>query len=303
VVTADAEARRVDLEHDPDLHWALRGGGGGFAIVTALVVELVPVAELYAGVLVFPAEVGASGVRAYRDWAATVPDEVTSAVRFLRPPSRPDVPEPLRGRPLLTIGAACIGGREHAERAVAPLREIGEPVMDTFDVVPAERLTGIHLDPAQPVPGLGHHTLLRELPDDAIEAFVGAAGPESGSPLLTVMIRHAGGALGREPENAGALARLEAGYSMLAYGVPTSPEVAEAIEAHHDLLCDAMSPWAAPGAFLNQSERPAPLEEIFSSETCARLAEVKRRWDPNGLIRANHELAGGPTRFASGSGG
>jgi FAD/FMN-containing dehydrogenase len=291
VVTADGEARRVDAQHESDLFWALRGGGGGFAVVTALELELVPVSELYAGVLVFPAEVGAAGVRAYRDWAATVPDDVTSIVRFLRPPPRPEVPEPLRDRPLLTVGAACVGGSDQGEQWIAPLREIGEPIMDTFAQVPAERLTGIHLDPAQPVPGLGHHALLRELPDDAIDAFVGAAGPESGSPLLTVMIRHAGGALGREPENAGALARLDAGYAMLAYGVPTSPEVAERIAAHHDLLHDAMRPWAAPGAFLNQSERPAPLDEILPAETCARLAEVKRRWDPDRMVRANHELA------------
>ena len=70
-----------------------------------------PIADIYAGALVFPAELGADAVRAYRDWAAAVPDEVTSIVRFLRPPPLPDVPEPIRDRPLLTIDAACIGYR------------------------------------------------------------------------------------------------------------------------------------------------------------------------------------------------
>ncbi len=296
LVTADGEARRVDHDHDPDLFWALRGGGGGYAIVTALDVGLVPLSELYAGLLVFPAQVGAKGIRAYRDWAATVPDEVTSTVRFLRPPARPEVPEALRDRPLLTIGAARIGDREEGERTIAPLREIGESIVDTFDQVPAARLTGFHMDPAQPVPGLGHHTVLRELPDEAIDAFVGAAGPQSGSPLLTAMIRQAGGALAREPQGAGALAKLDAGFSMLAFGMPTSPESAEAIAAHHDLLHEAMQPWAAPGGFLNQAERPAPLEEILPAETCARLSAVKRRWDPDGIIRANHEVSVAPAR-------
>ena len=291
LVTAEGERRRADSEHDPDLFWALRGGGGSFGIVTALHVELLPVAEAYAGLLVFPAEVGAEGVRGYRDWAATTPEEVTSIVRFLRPPDRPDVPEPLRDRPLLTIGAATIGDRQTGERAIAPLREIAEPIVDTFDQIPSEKLIGFHMDPAQPAPGLGHHTLIRELPDEAIDAYVGAAGPESGSPLLTAMIRHAGGALGRAPEGAGALAKLDAGFSLLAFGVPISPEAAEAINAHHDLLHDALQPWAASGAYFNQSERPASLGEILPPEVTRRLAEVKHHWDPDGTIRANHEVS------------
>ena len=78
LVTADGEQRTVDAENDADLFWALRGGGGGYAIVTALHVDLLPIAEIYAGALLFPAEVGAEAVRAYRDWAATVSDDVTS---------------------------------------------------------------------------------------------------------------------------------------------------------------------------------------------------------------------------------
>ncbi len=83
LVTADGEARTVDGENDPDLFWALRGGGGGYAIVTALQIELLPIADLYAGALVFPAAVGGEAVRTYRDWAANLPDEVTSIVRFV----------------------------------------------------------------------------------------------------------------------------------------------------------------------------------------------------------------------------
>src|SRR4051795_8098492 len=91
VVTADGEQRRIEAENEPDLFWALRGGGGGYAIVTALHVDLLPIAEAYAGALLFPAEVGAEGVRAYREWAAEQPDEVPSVVRFVTPPPIPDV--------------------------------------------------------------------------------------------------------------------------------------------------------------------------------------------------------------------
>ncbi len=74
-------------------------------------------------------------------------------MRFLRPPPFPDVPEPIRDRPLLTIDAAHIGSREEGEKIIAPLRELGEPIMDTFAQVPAEQLCRIHMDPEQPVPG------------------------------------------------------------------------------------------------------------------------------------------------------
>src|SRR5262249_4291765 len=76
LVTADGEARTVDADNEPDLFWALRGGGGGYAIVTALHVELTPVGEVYAGALLFPPDRTADGVHAYRDWTASAPEEV-----------------------------------------------------------------------------------------------------------------------------------------------------------------------------------------------------------------------------------
>ncbi len=197
VVTADGEPRTVDAGSEPDLFWALRGGGGGYAIVTALHVDLFPVAEAYAGALLFPPDVTEDGLRRYRDWTAEAPEEVGSMVRMLNLPPIPDIPEEIRGKKWLAITAACIGGKEEGEKAIAPLLEIGEPAMNSFDQVPATALTRIGMDPEPPVPGLGHHATLNELPDEAIDAFVGAAGPEADSPLLLAELRHLGGALAR----------------------------------------------------------------------------------------------------------
>jgi FAD binding domain-containing protein len=290
LVAADGEPRTVDAENDADLFWALRGGGGDYAIVTALHLDLVPVAEAYAGALLFPAEVGAAAIRTYRDWTETVPEEVTSIVRFLRPPPVPDVPEPLRNLPLLTIDAACIGSQEEGERLTAPLREIGEPIMDTFAQIPAEGLCRIHMDPEQPVPGLGHHKLIRELPDEAIDAFVELADPE-GSPLLLAELRQLGGGLGREAAGSGALSHLNADFVMFGIGMPMSPDLATAIEGHLDRLDEAMAPWRADGGYFNFAERPCDADAILPAETCARLAEIKRQWDPDGMIVANHAVA------------
>jgi hypothetical protein len=292
LVTAAGEPRTVDAENDADLFWAMRGGGGGYAVVTALHLELLPLTDLYAGTMIFPAELGAEAIRAYREWAAGVPDEVTSIVRLLRPPPIPDVPEPLRNRPLITIGAACIGDRETGERTIAPLLEIGEPIMSGFDQMPAAALCHIHMDPEHPVPGLGHHALIGELPDAAIDAFVAAGpGPDTGSSLLLAELRQLGGALAREPDGAGALAKLDAPFVLEAIGSPMSPELAASIPADLDRLDEAMAPWKANGGYFNFAERPCDVDAILPAETCTRLADAKRRWDPDGTLVANHAVS------------
>jgi len=291
LVTADGEARTIDAETDPDLFWALRGGGGDYGVVTALHLSLVPLANVYAGALLFPAEVGADGVRAYRDWTAGVSEDVTSIIRFLRPPDIPDVPEFLRGKALLVIDAACIGDQAAGEAAIAPLREIGEPILDTFGQIPAPGLCKIHMDPEQPVPGNGHHRVLRELSDEAIEAFVGVAGPDSGTPLLLTELRHLGGALGRPDPDGGALSHLDAGWAMYGVGMVMSPEMGEAVTAGLDRMHEAMEPWAADGGYFNFAERPCDADAILPAEVCARLAEVKRKYDPEGRVFGNHAVS------------
>jgi FAD binding domain len=291
LVTAAGAAMTVDADDGADLFWALRGGGGAYAIVIAMHLDLVPVVDAYAGVLVFPAELGAGAVRAWRDWTETVSDDITSVVRFLHPPDLPGVPEPVRGRRLLTIDAACIGTREQGEAAIAPLRALGEPIVDTFDQISAAGLCRIHMDPEQPVPGRGHHRPLHELPDAAIEAFVGLVGPESDSPLVSAEIRHLGGALGRPDPRGGSLTHLDAAYVMLGIGVPMTHELGEAIEDRLNRLGEAMEPWAAQGGYFNFAERPCNANTILPAEVCARLAEVKRHWDPEGTIVAAHPAA------------
>ncbi len=291
LVSADGEQRTVDAENEPDLFWALRGGGGGYAIVTALQLRLIPIAEIYAGALVFPAELGAEAVRAYRDWAAGVSDDVTSVVRFVTPPPIPDVPEPIRGRPLLTIDGACIGDQATGEEIVAPLRELGETIMDTWGQIPAEGLCRIHMDPENPVPGVGEGMTIRELPDEAIDAFVSVAGPDSGSPMLLSELRHIGGALGRPDPDGGALTHLETEFVMYSVGMPMTPELGAAIPQHLAKIEQTMQPWAGEGSYYNFTERSCDADAILPADVCARLAEVKRQWDPDGMIVANHSVS------------
>jgi hypothetical protein len=291
LVTADGEARSVDADTEPDLFWALRGGGGGFAIVTALHVELLPISEAYAGALLFPPELTADGLRAYRDWTASAPEDVGSMVRMLNLPPIPDIPEPVRGKKWLAISAVVIGSEDEGKQAIEPLREIGEAAMDSFAQMPATGLTRIAMDPEPPVPGLGHHRVINELPDEAVEAFVEAAGPDSGSPLLLAELRHLGGALARPAESGGALNKLDGEFVMLGIGMLMDPALKDPIAAQLDELADAMQPWAAEGGYYNYAERPCDVDAILPEETCRRLSQVKRSWDPDELIRSNHSVA------------
>ena len=138
------------------------------------------------------------------------------------------------------------------------------------------------MDPEPPVPGLGHHRVIEELPDEAIDAFYEAAGPESDSPLLLAELRHLGGALARPAENGGALDKLDGEFAMLGIGMLMDPAMREPIEGQLDKLSGAMEPWAAEGGYFNYAERASDVEAILPAETCDRLAQVKRSWDPGG---------------------
>ena len=236
VVTADGEPRTVSADSDPDLFWALRGGGGDYAIVTSLHLELLPIAEAYAGGILFPPELTADGLRAYRDWCAQVPEEVGSMVRMLNLPPIPDIPEEIRGKKWFAVTVVSIGTEDEGRERVAPLLEIGEPVMSTVGQIPAPGLTRIAMDPEPPVPGLGHHRVIKELPDEALDAFYESAGPESDSPLLLAELRHLGGALARPDENGGALNKLDGEFTMLAIGMLMDPAMKDPIEGQLDRL-------------------------------------------------------------------
>jgi hypothetical protein len=147
------------------------------------------------------------------------------------------------------------------------------------------------MDPEQPVPGVGDGLTLRELPDEAIEAWTGLIGPGAGSPLLLSELRQLGGALGRPADDGGALSGIDAGFVLYSVGISPTPELGEAISAYLERLEAEMAPWRADGSYFNFSDAPIGVEQILPADVCARLGEVKRRWDPEGRIVANHALA------------
>jgi FAD/FMN-containing dehydrogenase len=290
IVTADARLRRVDAEHDSELFWALRGGGGNFGVVCAIEFELHPVPELSAGILAWPWERAGEVLRAWRAWVQDVPDEVTSVGRILQVPPLPDIPEIFRGRRLVVIEAAYLGGEAAGAELIAPLRDLG-PEIDTFAPAPPVALSFLHNDPDHPVAGVSDHLMLGDMPAEAIDALVRAGGPGSCSPLLSLELRHLGGALARREADHGALPRIDGDFLLYGVGMAMTPEMAGALRAHFPDIRKAMDPWVAGREALNFVGHPVDSACAYDELTYRRLRDVKAKHDPSNVFCATHPIA------------
>ena len=153
-------------------------------------------------------------------------------------------------------------------------------------------LSQMHMDPEHPVPGVGDGILLDEFGPEAISALLGITGPGTNSPLLSVEIRHIGGAVAREGDGHGVLASIEAPFALFGVGIPMSPEMGAAIGGTLDGMRSSMAPYIASQAYFNFSERSTdPATFYGAAERYARLCKIKSMVDPVGMFRANHALS------------
>ena len=287
LVTAEGRFVRLDGENEPDLFWAVRGGGGSFGVVTAIELELYPTPELYAGAMFWPVERAGEVLRRWRDWAETVPNEVTSVGRILHFPPFPDVPEPMRGNSFVIIEAVLVGSESEGAALVTPLREL-EPVMDTFAAVAPTALQHLHMDPPHPVPGIGDGLFLERLPDEAIDAIVQTGVP----PLVTLEIRQLGGAMASSSQHHGAVGTLDAGYVMFAVGMAPTPEIAAAVGEAVDLVKTGLAPWESERTYFNFSERQVGGARLYPLKTYTyqRLRKIRAAHDPGEMFVSNHPI-------------
>ena len=294
IVTADGSIRRVDARNDPDLFWAVRGGGGNFGLVTALEFTLYPIADAYAGMLVWDRAQADAVVREWARWSASAPDEVTTSLRVMSFPPMPELPEFIRGRQLVIIDGAVLSDDASAESLLEPLRALA-PEMDTFARVPAASLSRLHMDPEGPTPAVSGSVLLDALPEDAVDAFLAEVGPGSTSSLLAAELRQLGGALGRPHHGAGALPRLDAAYAGFFVAVAATPEMAAQGLADARSLEQALAPWSSGKSFLNFTESRMDTRSAFDQDSFVRLGNVRATVDPEGVFVANHQIpvAGG----------
>jgi FAD/FMN-containing dehydrogenase len=205
-------------------------------------------------------------------------------------PPIPEVPEPFRGRAFVLVEAAYCGPEADGAALLQPLRKLG-PEMDTLATIPVDGLSELHMDPPQPVPFAGDGMLLSQLPAEAVDALVGIAGAGSGSPLLSVEVRHVGGALAKASPSNGALPSVDAGFALYAVGMAMDAEMKAAVQAHAAKVQDALAAWSAGRSFMNFTERRADPGEFFDAATYERLRRVKAEYDPDAVIRANHPIS------------
>ncbi len=220
-VTPDGELERSEeLPHE--------------GVITALELVLHPADDLYAGALFFSFDRAAEVLHAWRDWTETAPREITSVGRLMQFGDGPDVAELVRGRSFVVLEAAYVGTEADGAELIRPLRAL-RPELDTFTIVPPSALGHLHMEPEHPVARLADDGVVGALPAAAIDDLLAVAGPGSGSPLATVELRHA----------SGALETLEQGYFTYAAGLPTDTASAAAIEAQLALDAAALAPYGA----------------------------------------------------------
>jgi FAD binding domain/Berberine and berberine like len=290
MVTADGRLVRADHEHEPDLFWAVRGGGGSFGVVTALEFRLFPHTQAYAGALWYPIQRAPEVLHAWSELTrGPVPDELTTIGRLLNFPPIPQIPEPVRGQSFAIVEVYHTGNPAQADELLAPLRGLG-PVNDTITTVPMPELSHLHMDPEQPLPYAGDGMLLADLPAAAVDAFVQVSGAEARFPLLSVEIRHLGGELARPRPGSGALACLDADYALFAVSMTPVPELVAPVMAQVEAVKDALAPWAARQMYLNFAETQTPAAPFWTEHAYQRLRRIKAAVDPHNLIRANHPV-------------
>ncbi|UYM07644.1 FAD-binding oxidoreductase [Solicola gregarius] len=288
LVLADGTPVRTDATHDPELFWALRGGGGNLGVVTALEFRMYDIATAYAGILMWDLADVEPVLREWAAWAPSAPDEITTSFRAMRLPDLPDIPEFLRGRRIAIVDGAVLGSDEYGSELLAGLRAL-RPELDTFARVPAASLVRLHMDPEGALPFVSDSTMLQALPDAALNAYLEHVGPDADSSLLMGELRQLGGALSR-PDPGGVLSHLDAQFLAFGVALAPTPELGAAGLRDASALVSALTPYSGGRQYLNFCERPVDLRTAYHDDVWRRLVDVRSAVDPHRVLLANHPL-------------
>jgi FAD/FMN-containing dehydrogenase len=289
VVLASGEQRRVDADSEPALFWALRGGGGPGAIVTALELKTHPIGEVSAGMLAWPAEHAGDVLEQFWRLTLDAPESFSAVFRYLSLPPVETVPAPLRGRRVVAVIAAHLGTERDGARLIGTLRSSGPTLVDTFAPIGVADLVRVAGDPEAPVPGRGDGFMIERIDPELVRIVADLIARDGLAPLVMLELRQLGGALAQPPAGHGALASLPGGFSVFASGAVIGAEDRLAIDAQLDALRERLAPWITPRALLSSSRAGTDPAEGFDSDTWDRLSAIRERFDPSGLILGNRE--------------
>lgn len=283
VVDAAGDHATVTATSDPDLFWALRGGGGDLAVVTAMEVDLEPVPAFSGGRLAWPAERALEVLDVFRTVTATAPDTLSLWFSRVEAPGTPAV---------VVVHAAYLGDADGARDLLRPFAAVpgvlGPGLGAAIGPVGLADVGDITADPTDPAAGRSRAELLARVDDEAVDRLF--TSPTA--PLLVLQLRHLGGALTSPGDDAGALGAIVEPYLLYAFGLAFEPGLASAVAHRLATLpaeLEGVATGRKPATFLSPSESAAA---AYDETALARLRDLKRSRDPHGTIRGSHPLLG-----------
>jgi FAD/FMN-containing dehydrogenase len=287
VVTADGRVLRADAEQNPDLYWAIRGGGGNFGVATRLQFRVHPLKTVTGGMLMLPAtaEVVAGFVAA----AEPAPEDVSTIANVMLAPPLPFIPEEQRGEIVVMGLIVHAGPPDEAERALAPFRELATPLVDALKPMPYPEVYPPEEGDFRPL-SVGRNLFLDTVDVGVAETILEHLRASTALGAMT-QLRVLGGAMARVPADATAFAhrtsRIMANVGAI-YATPDEAPVHEAWVTR----AEAALRQDDPGAYVNfiEGEDKSQVRAAYPAGTWERLAQVKRRYDPANLFRMNHNV-------------
>ena len=291
LVTADGEIVRAAADENPELLWALRGGGGNFGVVTALELRLHPVGPAVLGGLVLhPAERGPELLRLFRDVMLGAPEELGLAFAYITAPDEPDVPPELRGQPAAMVAGMYAGTLEQGEKALRELRSFGPPAADYFEPTTYAEFQSSLDDP----PGYRNYWTaehLAELTDEVIAAISRRSAEIPASPSQLFIVPW-GGQLSRVGPETSPLAGRGTAFVVHPLLLWEEQGDDERMIALGRAYREDLAPFSTGAAYLNflGDEGEERVRAGFGGDSYARLARVKAKWDPDGVFHGNQSL-------------
>jgi FAD/FMN-containing dehydrogenase len=292
VVTADGKLVRASETENPDLFWALRGGGGNFGVVTSFEFELHPLGpEVLSGLVVHPLEKAPELLPEFRRIAKQAPDELTTWVVMRKAPPLPFLPAEWHGKEVLIFAACYSGDMKEGEKAMKALRGLGKPIADVVSPHPFAAWQAA-FDPLL-TPGARNYWKshdFADLPDAAINVILDAVR-QLPSPECEVFIAHVGGAMARVAANATAWPNRDAHFIMNVHTRWRDKAQDQGCIAWARHLFEAAAPFASGSVYVNfmPDDEKDRVEKAYGTNY-RRLAEIKRHYDPGNLFRMNQNI-------------
>ena len=293
VVLADGSFVIASEESNPDLFWALRGGGGNFGVVTSFLFRAHPVHMVYAGPIFWDIAHAREIMRWYRGFLSTAPEELCCFLGLKTVPSTAPFPREIWGQRICALISCYNGSEEEGVAAMLPLREALPPrLLDGMATIPFPALQGL-FDPLFP-PGLQWYwkgDFVKDLPDEAIDAHLEQAA-KTPSELSLVHLYPIDGAVHRVAADATAWSPRDATWSMVIAGIDPDPGKAPDLKRWARQYWEAVHPFNLEGGYVNfmmQDEEASRVQATYGANY-ERLARVKSRYDPENLFRVNQNI-------------